>query len=54
LKEQYPEKGQWENLDDNTYSKSTETQQLTVVQQGKERLATVTDGELPTIQKIEG
>jgi hypothetical protein len=44
----------WEDLDCDTYSKSPGTQQLTVIQQWKERLATVVDGKLPTNQKIEG
>ena len=35
-------------------SKSPETQQLTVIQQWKEWLATVTDGKLATNQKSEG
>jgi hypothetical protein len=30
------------------------TQKLTVIQQGKERLATIPDGKLPTNPKIEG
>jgi hypothetical protein len=33
---------------------SGQKQQLTVIQQWKERLATVPDGNLPTNQKIEG
>jgi hypothetical protein len=44
----------WEDLDYNTWSKSPETQQLTVVQQWRERLATIPDGKLPAVQKIEG
>jgi hypothetical protein len=54
LKEQYREKRPQEDLDCSTQSKSPATQQLTVVQQCKEWLATVTGGELPTGQKIEG
>jgi len=54
LKEQYPEKRPWEDLDYNIYSKSPETQELTVIQQWKEWLATIPDGKLPTNQKIEG
>jgi hypothetical protein len=48
LKKQYPEKRPWEGLYYNTYSKSPETQQLTVIQQWKEWLATVPDEKLPT------
>jgi len=33
LNKQLPEKGPWEDLDYNTYSKSPETQELTVIQQ---------------------
>jgi len=38
----------------NNSRKSPEAQQLTVIQQWREWLATITDGELPTNQKIEG
>jgi hypothetical protein len=51
---QYPEKWLWEDVDCSTYSKSPETQQLTVVQRWKEWLATVTDGQLPTNRMVEG
>jgi hypothetical protein len=54
LKEQYLEKRSWENVDCDTQGKSPETQQLTVVQQRKEWLATNPDGKLPTTHKIEG
>jgi hypothetical protein len=54
LKEQYPEKRLWEDLDYNTSSESPETQQLTVIQQWKECLATIPDGKLPTNQRTEG
>jgi len=54
LKEQYLEKRPREGLDCNTYSKSTETEQLTVIQRWKEWLATVADGKRPTSQTIEG
>ena len=41
----------WEDLDCSTYSKSPETQQLTVIERWKEWLATVADGKLPVNQK---
>jgi len=45
LKEQYLEKKKaWEELDCSTYSKWTETQQLTGIQQWKEWLAKFPDG----------
>jgi hypothetical protein len=51
LKEQYPEERPWEYFDYNTFkSKSPETQKLTVIQQRKEWLATISDGKLPTNQ----
>jgi len=49
LEEKYPE-----DLDYNTYSKSPEMQELTVIQQWKEWLATIPDGKLQTNQRIEG
>jgi len=54
LKEQYPEKRSWEDLDYNTESKSPETQELTVIQQCKEWLATIPHGKPSTNQKTEG
>jgi hypothetical protein len=54
LKEQYLEKWLWEDLDYSTYSKSPETEELTVIQQCKEWLATISDGKLPTNQTTEG
>ena len=44
----------WEDPDYNAKSKSPKTQELTVIQQWKEWLATIPDGKLPTNQKIEG
>jgi len=44
----------FQNLLNNIYSKSPWTQQLTVMQQWEERLATVPDGKLPTNHKTEG
>jgi hypothetical protein len=38
----------------NNRNKSPETQELTVLQQWKDWLATIPDGRLPTNQKIEG
>ena len=38
----------------NNRTKSPETQELTVIQQWKDWLATIRDGKLPTNQKIEG
>jgi hypothetical protein len=54
LKEQYLEKEQWEDNDCSTYSNSTETQQLTVIERWKVWLVTVADGKLPAKQMIEG
>jgi hypothetical protein len=53
LKGQYLGKGPWEDLVYKTKT-SREKQQLTVIQQWREWLATVPDGNLPTNQKIEG
>jgi hypothetical protein len=44
LKEQHQEKRPWEDLDYRTSSKSLDTQELTVIQQWKEWLATNADG----------
>jgi len=54
LKEQYPERSPWEDLDYNTSSKSPEKQELTVINQRKEWLAKISDGKLPTNHKTEG
>ena len=45
------EEGQWEDHDCSTYSKSTETQQLTAIQQWKEWLVTVADKILKPIKR---
>jgi hypothetical protein len=44
----------WKDLDYSTYSKLPDTQELTIIHQRKEWLATDLDGKLPTIKTIEG
>ena len=47
-------KRRWEDLDCDSYSKWTVTEQLTVIVRWEEWLATYPDGKLPTSEKIEG